>query len=405
MLKPLYLDTARLGQMSPKACRASIDFSRFAAEHGCDLHLSQLLMHGFDRWPKWLRDSYSGLCDWQGVSGLKNRLRTLSQSNEDSKVALASRSSSLMRLAAKLISGPCRNVLVTDLTWPVYGEILEQERKSASFRMTVCPVRANLLRDEMTSAELIQKLVDTYISNECDGLFLPLIDNFGVKLPVQRIVESIESQAKLRFVLVDGAQALGQIPLELERGYCDFLVAGCHKWLRAYSPMGVGFYGMRGGGHYIDDSLQRWLKAGTVDDPLMTFIQELETGQLQPFGETVHIAPLFNANAAAEDALQPLPRKQHTVHSAISFTEVFHGWHRVGPKGDMQSDATLFENHDPRFRAAPAETIRRRFFHSGVVVTAYDKGLIRVSEPRAELNQDEADRLIFGFNGVPLEFQ
>ena len=75
MHKPLYLDTARLGQMSPRACRASIDFSRFAAEYGCDLYLSQLLMHGFERWPKWLRDSFPGLSDWQGVSGLKNRLR------------------------------------------------------------------------------------------------------------------------------------------------------------------------------------------------------------------------------------------------------------------------------------------------------------------------------------------
>ena len=78
--------------------------------------------------------------------------------------------------------------------------------------------------------------------------------------------------------------------------------------------------------------------------------------------------------------------------------------YRVGPSGDMQSDATLFENHDPKFRSAPAETIRRRFFRSGVVVTAYDNGLIRVSEPRTELNQEEADRLVFGFNGVPIQF-
>lgn len=403
VLKPLYLDTARLGQMSPRACRASVDFSRFAAEFGSDPYLTELLANGFQSWPGWLQEQFAGLCDWQGIAGLKDCFRQLTQSTWDTSVAVASRSGSLMRVASRLMSGHCRNVLITDLTWPTYGEILESE-KQQGFRTTVCNVRQSLLRDCMTSNELIRLLTTTYIENQCDGLFLPLIDNLGVKLPVPRIVAAIEKTAKVRFVTVDGSQALGQIPLELHANYCDFLVAGCHKWLRAYSPMGVGLFGMRSDPGDIKQALHQWLDQGTVDDPLLRFTNELESAGLKPFGETVHIAPLFNANAAIVDALEPRIAPIHTVCDSIEQTEVFHLWRRLLPQTDMQSGATVFESRRESTRRLPAEAIRKRFHRNGVVVSAYDNGLIRVSEPQVEMQDSDWHQLVFGFNNVPLEF-
>lgn len=46
----------------------------------------------------------------------------------------------------------------------------------------------------LTSNELIRLLTTTYVENQCDGLFLPLIDNLGVKLLVPRIVAAIENR-------------------------------------------------------------------------------------------------------------------------------------------------------------------------------------------------------------------
>ncbi len=77
MPDPLYLDTARLGQMSPRACRASVDFARFASEQGCSLYLSRFLAEGSTAWPDALSQRYSGLADWQGVAQLKRRLKAI----------------------------------------------------------------------------------------------------------------------------------------------------------------------------------------------------------------------------------------------------------------------------------------------------------------------------------------
>ena len=70
MPKLLYLDKARLGQMSPGARRASFDFSRFASEFGCSLYLSDFLKEGFEAWPGELREQFQNLSGWQGVAAL-----------------------------------------------------------------------------------------------------------------------------------------------------------------------------------------------------------------------------------------------------------------------------------------------------------------------------------------------
>ncbi|AMV35093.1 Aminotransferase class-V [Pirellula sp. SH-Sr6A] len=401
MLKPLYLDTARLGQMSPRACRASVDFSRFAAEFGGDLYLSKLLSSGFDSWPQWMQEQFEGLSEWQGIAGLKANLRSLSQANEQVEVALASRSSSLMQFGAKLLSGPCRNVLVTDLSWPGYQAILQQQSHTAACRVSLIPLREKIMRDGVSSSEVVQLITAAFHTFRCDGLFLPLIDNFGVKLPVRRIVRAIESSADLRFVLVDGAQALGQIPLELSECYCDLLIASTQKWLRAYSPMGVGFYCMRQNGSYVHSTLERWTRMGYLEDPLLRFTMELETGRFNRFGETVSIAPLFNVNAACIDALARIDIPNTDARTTIDSYESLHGWTRLATASDMESKASVFKAGTASVRKLPAEVIRSRFFRSGLVVSAYDKGLVRVSEPTSALIGDELDQLVLGFNGVP----
>ena len=79
MSELLYLDTARLGQLSPRACRASVDFARFASEHGASLYLTDFLRHGFQVLPPAICDSYPGIAGWAGVASLKDSLRLLSR--------------------------------------------------------------------------------------------------------------------------------------------------------------------------------------------------------------------------------------------------------------------------------------------------------------------------------------
>lgn len=153
MPKLLYLDTARLGQMSPRARRASVDFARFASEYGAPLYWSDFLRHGASVWPDSIRAEYAGLSDWNGVSPLKERLRRLAQAHATSDVLIAARSASLMKVASHLLYGPCGNVLVTDLTWPNYERILRREQRNSACRITTARLRREILNGQLSESE------------------------------------------------------------------------------------------------------------------------------------------------------------------------------------------------------------------------------------------------------------
>ncbi len=114
-----------------------------------------------------------------------------------------------MRFAAKLMIGPCRNVLLTDVSWPAYEGVFERERRSSTCRRTRLLLRRRILYEGISPDDFIALTVRHYIKQGCDGLFIPLVDNLGVRLPVERLVERLRQEAELRFVVVDGAQAIG----------------------------------------------------------------------------------------------------------------------------------------------------------------------------------------------------
>lgn len=399
MLEPLYLDTARLGRMSPKACRASIEFARFASEHGCTLYLSELLQGGFNAWPSALQRQYPGLSDWQSVAGLGDKLKAVAEARRDSEVAVAARSATLMRFAARLMTGPCRNVLLTDLTWPAYQQTVERERRTATCTVTKLALRQDILLSRVTEDDVINRVAETYVKFNCDGLFLPLVDNLGVTLPVPEIVERIRRMAPLRFTVVDAAQAIGQVPLELATNYCDLAIAGCHKWLRAHSPMGVAFFGAPSTRDYIHQSLIRWMKSGVIDDPLLAFSHEILFGDAQPFGETVAVAPFFTSDAAADDSLHGPNAMKQSENGRQQLVDVagLHGWRCLSPQDAMQSKILLFKKSGRNaFKTSP-DHIRNIFRSHGIALSTYPGALLRISLPEEALSEAQLTTLSSAF--------
>ncbi len=76
-LARLYLDTARLGLMSPSAQLAARDFARLAGEGVSTLYFQRFLQVGFDGLEPRLRRELPGLALWTGVAGLQNAIRRL----------------------------------------------------------------------------------------------------------------------------------------------------------------------------------------------------------------------------------------------------------------------------------------------------------------------------------------
>ncbi len=255
-------------------------------------------------------------------------------------------------------------------------------------------LRRQILEDRLSAEEVIEVLVAAASERNCDGLFLPLVDNLGVQLPVTRIVQRLRREIELRFVVIDGAQSLGHVPLELAEGYCDLLLAGCHKWLRAFSPLGLAFCPSPGSQSYIRAALSRGIASGEIDDPLLSFSCELQSGRAKAYGETVQVSPLFTAHAATLDALdRGLRQPESTSRTNIVAAAEANRWRHVAPAAAMQSRILLFEPHKVQHDRWQAESIREHFLKQGIAITAYEEGRLRVSLPDEPLSEAELDTL------------
>ena len=77
MSPSIYLDTARLGQMCPKAQAADRDFARLASEEGCSLYYERFLRFGYNILSRVCHRRFDGISDWSGVTSLEKSLKAL----------------------------------------------------------------------------------------------------------------------------------------------------------------------------------------------------------------------------------------------------------------------------------------------------------------------------------------
>lgn len=392
MIGTLYLDTARLGQMSPAARDTYLDFVRLTAEEPSSLYFEKFLQQGFHAWPDSYRNRFPALESWQGVAGLKQSLARLVGQPRDCRVLLANRSAQLMKLAARLLFRRCRNVLVTDFNWPSYQSFLCAEATRTGNTITTVPVRETLLRGAMTKDELVSFVAGKCSQARCDGLFLPAVSNLGVQFPIREIVQAVEGNTQLRFTVVDAAQAFCHVPAT-SYAESDLIIAGCHKWLAAYQTMGMAFCPRERSQSFIERALRRMVDSFQIDDPLLRFTEQLETGRLDGYSETTNISPLFSCCGAVEmvpasDAEQAkqlrLRRRNADVLSDVATDS---GWRPVRPVTEFQTGILLLKPND-RSVAFSAESVRAAFQQHGIVLSAYDDGLIRLSMPEPPFAED-----------------
>lgn len=388
---PLYLDTARLGQMSPSTRDTYLDFVRLTAEEPSSLYFEEFLQHGFEAWPGSYQNRFPALEAWHGVAGLKHSLARLVGQPRDCRVLLANRSAQLMKLTARLLFRRCRNVLVTDFNWPSYQSFLAAEATRTGNTVTTVSVRDTLLRDATTKDELVNFVAGKYSQAGCDGLFLPAVSNLGVQLPIREIVRAIESNAQLRFTAVDAAQAFCHVPAS-SFAVSDLMIAGCHKWLGAYQTMGMAFCPRQRSRSFINRTLRRMIDSFQIDDPLLRFTEQLESGRLDGYSETTNISPLFSCCGAVDMVPASNTEQEHQLRlrrenaDVVSDVTIDSGWRPVRPAAEFQTGILLLKpGHRP---SKSADSVRAAFQKHGIILSAYDDGLIRLSMPERPLADD-----------------
>jgi len=220
--KLLYLDTARIGRITPGAQIAFIDYLALVGQEGGSSYFERFLRHGLADCPTWMNAAYPNLNCWNGIASLKHSLRTLAGSRPELPMLLSLRTSQLMKLAARLMVRNCSNVLTTDLGWPSYYITLEAERARSNATTTTVLVKNAVLERGATEDEVVETICRAYADNRCDGLFLSAVSNLGVRLPIARIVRKLESAHEVRFDVVDGAQDFCHLTPDIHEEYCDF---------------------------------------------------------------------------------------------------------------------------------------------------------------------------------------
>lgn len=127
--------------------------------------------------------------------------------------------------------------------------------------------------------EAVIKLYEDAITAKTKVLMCSQITSlFGIVMPAKELCELAKKHGILS--VVDGAQAIGQVPVDVKAMGCDTYVASPHKWVMA--PKGTGFmyvrkdlpwriWGTLAGSHYDDweSGAFRFMQFGTGSVPIV----------------------------------------------------------------------------------------------------------------------------------------
>lgn len=195
MERLLYLDTARIGRITPGAQRAFIDYLTLVGQEGGSSYFERFLRHGLADCPSWMKNAYPSLNCWNGIESLKHSLRTLAGSQAELPVLLSLRTSQLMKLAARLMLRNCSNVLTTDLGWPSYYITLEAERVRSNATTTTVAVRNVVLERGATerNGDDGECCSDFHYSNELLTAWpIPMPDEYNI-IALQTVPNSLKN--------------------------------------------------------------------------------------------------------------------------------------------------------------------------------------------------------------------
>ncbi len=373
--------------MTPAAQKAQLNFVRLVAEEPSSLYFEDFLREGYHAWPARYQQRFPGLASWTGIRGLKHSLQSLAGVPNDWRTILASRSLSLLSLGASCMFRVCRNVLTTDLSWPTYQLTIANRAVRTGNHVVIVPIRHRILREDLTGTDMAIAIAKEFVRQGCDGLFLPAVDHLGIRLPIAEIIQHIKVVAELRFVIVDAAQAFCHIQLDESVTHADFIVAGCHKWMGAYLPLGVAFYGQRRSCDLINRRV-RLPSPGRREDPLTCFVEQLDGSPLLGQSETVSLPSLFAAAGAVTDQRTCRDSREETsaeiAELLASAPQPNTGWNLLTTAPELQTRIAIMERERGRENLATADEVRRDWLAAGCIVTGYDGGIARLAFSRAD---------------------
>jgi hypothetical protein len=84
---------------------------------------------------------------------------------------------------------------------------------------------------------------------------------------------------------------------------------------------------------------------------------------------------------------------------------VDYGWMPLRGAEGFRSGILLLQSVDKSVRDAQPDQVRRRFHEAGIVLSAYPRGLVRISLPSVAINAEMAQRISSVFGAVAKHYR
>ena len=183
--------------------------------------------HYFQPWSAASEDIWS---HWlSSIDGFNQSLAGLLNSKAEQFCPQVNVSSGLTKVLGALPKNPSKNViLATESDFPSVGFVLKQAER-LGFKLKLIP------KDQD-----VQSLAtwESALSNDVYAVLITQVHyNTNLLAPVESIAEVCRSKGIVS--IVDAAQGLGIVPIDLSQPYCDILIGSCIKWLGGGA--GAGF--------------------------------------------------------------------------------------------------------------------------------------------------------------------
>lgn len=384
MYSPLYLDTARIGLMTPEARQSCNDAMALAMRD------PGLIFREFQT-----DCNSNAIRHWSGIRRLrKDVLHRIAIPTHDRMLA-ASNSASLLALAARCLFALAPRLLTTDLVWPNHFTGLNNECLITSGEIVVVKVRDNIING--SSAEsVISAIVSEYERRECQSLFLTAVSFDGIRLPIGKIIEAVSRNQPPRLVVVDGAQEFAQFDSITSTPKVDLYLFGSHKWLGAYHPLSLATYGRRDSAMVINQVLNRMIAAGEINDPTLKSSMD---DQFE-YQETINLLPFFSL-AGAIETLNKNDNRQHDLdgnrrNNLEQFSKIVSDsiWKERFNQVQSEFLSAISVINRPG-QKLPMNAIENRLETFGVSATVLADGGIRTSMPQRPFTTSEHTKLAY----------
>jgi selenocysteine lyase/cysteine desulfurase len=316
-----------------------------------------------------------------------------------------SQSSALIRFVADCLFANARRVLITDLAWPPYVDVLRRVAKKRDAQLIEIPLRG-LVRNELsTKSDVLEFIMLALQRNACDGMFLSDITYEGTRLPVVELLTACQRLVQRPFAIIDGAQAFRQRPLSLNKLNCDLYLAGSQKWLGAYHPLRMVFVASDVNQRTIETTATNLSKHSNAD-ALFRFTRSLERADFASFGETVNLSALV----VAAGALRQAEREAATLHhpwevlrtnaQSLSSWVEGHGWH-VRQHVSLGSGIVLLTS-SRKCGNRSSRALKQQLGLEGIIASAFPDGNLRLSMPRFDLSLSLQTRILCALDNAAI---